>query len=337
MPQYPRTPYQKVGTSIKPRVTGDALEPLTTIAPAAITSFAGTVSAASRTATFTETSDYNLCKAGSTLIASGDTRIVVDLLGSDQAILDETTTWGAATAITSVQDPISQHKDSSGNVDMYVNAMGGIRMCGGLGERNGISFGETVVNFGGGTIYTPSPNIMRYSINGATILSMSTDGLHSPTTGGFYLDSLNAPSDTLPTLAPCDTDSNTGIGHAAADALSLIAGGVEGIRLVENGGVLQLSQITAGITADVGSAQGNGALLSSFNEISTCANVGDAVTLPSAVAGYKVTIVNNGANAADVFPATDDDCGGGVNIAVSLAAGANITYLAYDVTNWTSI
>ncbi|MCK5611365.1 hypothetical protein KAR91_56365 [Candidatus Pacearchaeota archaeon] len=90
------------------------------------------------------------------------------------------------------------------------------------------------------------------------------------------------------------------------------------------------------ITADVGSIQGGSPLIVSVNEISVCANAGDAVTLPLAIAGfsYDVTIINNGANASDVFPALGDDLGAGVNTAASLAAGASITYRSYDDTNW---
>jgi hypothetical protein len=91
-----------------------------------------------------------------------------------------------------------------------------------------------------------------------------------------------------------------------------------------------------GITADVGSIQGGSPLTGSVNEIAVCANIGDAVTLPLAVAGfsYDVTIINNGVNAADVFPALGDDLGAGVNIAASLAAAASITYRSYDDANW---
>jgi len=92
--------------------------------------------------------------------------------------------------------------------------------------------------------------------------------------------------------------------------------------------------VSAGVTADVGSAQGGGAITTDIVQISTCANAGDAVTLPAAAAGLEVTIVNNGAEACDVFPASGDNAGAGANTAVSLAAGANITYVAYDATNW---
>ena len=92
--------------------------------------------------------------------------------------------------------------------------------------------------------------------------------------------------------------------------------------------------VETGITADVGSIQGGSPITKDVNIISVCGNVGDAITLPAAVAGLEITIANNGANAADVFPAAGDDCGAGVNAAVSLAAAANITYIAVDGTTW---
>lgn len=92
--------------------------------------------------------------------------------------------------------------------------------------------------------------------------------------------------------------------------------------------------VAAGVTAAVGSAQGDGPITTDIVQISTCANAGDAVTLPAAAAGLEVTIVNNGAQACDVFPASGDNLGAGANTAASLASGANITYVAYDGTNW---
>lgn len=92
--------------------------------------------------------------------------------------------------------------------------------------------------------------------------------------------------------------------------------------------------VAAGVTAAVGSAQGDGPITTDIVQISTCANAGDAVTLPSAAAGLQITIVNKGAQACDVFPASGDNLGAGANTAASLAATANITYIAYDATNW---
>ncbi len=101
-------------------------------------------------------------------------------------------------------------------------------------------------------------------------------------------------------------------------------------------GTVRLDSVTAGITADPVQVQGNGALTTILNEVSVCANVGDVVTLPTAVAGLKCRIINNGANALGIFPAAGDNLGAGVNTrrAADLAAGSNLYYEAYDITNW---
>jgi hypothetical protein len=93
--------------------------------------------------------------------------------------------------------------------------------------------------------------------------------------------------------------------------------------------------VTTGITADAGSAQGGSPLTSEINVVSTVATIGDSVTLPTAVAGLEVTIINQAANAADVFPASGGEINdAGVNTAVSLAGTTNATYKAINGTDW---
>ena len=73
-------------------------------------------------------------------------------------------------------------------------------------------------------------------------------------------------------------------------------------------------------------------------EIAVCANAGDAVTLPGAAAGKLVVIANNGANSADVFPASGDKIdGGSANVAVALPAGQNRIYICQDATDWDTV
>ena len=102
---------------------------------------------------------------------------------------------------------------------------------------------------------------------------------------------------------------------------------------------VRLDSVTAGITANVVQVQGNTPLTTILNEVSVCANVGDVVTLPAAVAGLKCRIINNGAQALGIFPAAGDDLGAGVNVrrAADLASGSNLYYEAYDATNWEEI
>ena len=96
--------------------------------------------------------------------------------------------------------------------------------------------------------------------------------------------------------------------------------------------------VSVGVTAATGSSQGDGPITSTFVEIATVGTTGDAVTLPTAAAGKLVIIANNGANAADVFPASGDKIdGGSTNAALSLAAGANRLHICQDGTDWDTI
>jgi len=95
--------------------------------------------------------------------------------------------------------------------------------------------------------------------------------------------------------------------------------------------------VNAALTASTTQTQGNGALTADVNEVSVVANTNDTVTLPTAKAGRKVVIINNGANTLQIFPASDDNLGAGLNTATTLAAGSNVVYCAFDATNWESI
>ncbi len=94
---------------------------------------------------------------------------------------------------------------------------------------------------------------------------------------------------------------------------------------------------TSGITASTTQTQGQGDLSAEINEVSTVANTNDTVTLPSAFQGKVCVIINNGANTLQIFPASGDNLGAGVDTATTLASGANVHYVAYDATNWESI
>jgi len=160
------------------------------------------------------------------------------------------------------------------------------------------------------------------------------DNIISPDGASIFNE---AASSTNPSLIPDSDDFETGIGWNADDELSAIAGGVEAVRWVESTGIIQITQLTSGITASTTQTQGQGALLSSFNEISTVANTNDTITLPTAVAGEGCVIINNGANTLQIFPASGDDLGSGADTATTLASGSNITFLAIDATNWETI
>jgi len=95
--------------------------------------------------------------------------------------------------------------------------------------------------------------------------------------------------------------------------------------------------VTAGITAVNPGVQGDGVLTTDINQISTVGTDYDAVTLPTAVAGSIIEVINSGANILEVFPNTDDNLGNGVNTATSIFPGGKTIFSAYDVTNWKTV
>lgn len=94
--------------------------------------------------------------------------------------------------------------------------------------------------------------------------------------------------------------------------------------------------VVTGITAFAGGGQASATQLSyGFNEITTVATAGDSVKLPAGVVGARVTVLNDGANAADVFPATSGTINdGSANAAISLAPGVELVFVAITATNW---
>ena len=95
--------------------------------------------------------------------------------------------------------------------------------------------------------------------------------------------------------------------------------------------------VTAGITASTTQTQGQQPLTAQLNEVSVVANTNDVVTLPAAVVGRVGTVINNGANTLQIFPASGDNLGAGVDTSTTLASGSNVTFAAYNATNWESI
>ena len=91
---------------------------------------------------------------------------------------------------------------------------------------------------------------------------------------------------------------------------------------------------TASITASTTQAQGQGALTTAINEVSVCANANDVITLPTAAAGHQIIVINNGAQTLQIFPASGDNLGAGVNASTTLAAAGKAMFTAWDATNW---
>ena len=179
---------------------------------------------------------------------------------------------------------------------------------------------------------------------GANALFICQDGTDWDSLGGGFF----TPSSTT-TLSnkTIDLDANTVTGTLAefntalqSESFASLGGSETLVSKTLTAPVLNdpTFDVAVGVTAHTGSAQGNGAITSTFVEISVCGTAGDAVTLPSAASGKLVIIANNGAESCDVFPASGDAIdGGSANAALALAAGSNIIYICQDATDWDTI
>lgn len=85
-----------------------------------------------------------------------------------------------------------------------------------------------------------------------------------------------------------------------------------------------------GITATPGGTQANSVKVTASQvQISVCATLNDSMTLPPAVAGMEITIINNGAASAKIWPASAGQGGvSGGDTINALAQNAGFTPLA---------
>ena len=172
------------------------------------------------------------------------------------------------------------------------------------------------------------------------LAEVSATRTNSPSGGDVQIDFRNQRSGTLSTAWSILT---SGILQSnGAQTLQTSSGTLTlGSAVSVSGGNLSMGNdrlisrdVNAGLTASITQTQGQGALTAEINEVATVTNVNDTVTLPTASAGLIITVINNGANTLKIFPALGDNLGAGVDISTTLAAGSNVTYVAYDATNW---
>lgn len=99
-----------------------------------------------------------------------------------------------------------------------------------------------------------------------------------------------------------------------------------------------LRSTTTGIAAFAGGGQASATpLTTDVNNVTTVATAADSVRLPTALAGMKILVFNNGANALAVFPATGGQIDSlGVNNSFSVSAGGSRAFFAINTTQWYS-
>ena len=117
----------------------------------------------------------------------------------------------------------------TGEVKDYLKVAGGIEIDGSLSynSANGLSFGD-----GDTGLYENADDSLVVKVSNISKLIFNTEGLIGVNAAGpAFLN--QATTATNPTLVTNRADTDTGIGSSGADALSLIAGAIECLRVEE--------------------------------------------------------------------------------------------------------
>jgi len=165
---------------------------------------------------------------------------------------------------------------------------------------------------------------------GKTIKRMTGSGLVKATSG---VASVVAPGTGVETFLTTPSSANlaaaltdeTGTGALVfANSPSLTTPALAGETY-------SFASVTAGTNA-----QGQGALTADINVVATAASAPSGVTLPTATAGRRVVVINWGANAVNIYPATGAQIdGGGANNPIQAASGGCwMEFWAGSTTQW---
>jgi hypothetical protein len=191
----------------------------------------------------------------------------------------------------------------------------------------GATTGITTLNASGAVTFGSTLGISGTT----TAVAITASGLITGTLGLTITGAVAS----VATLSVSSTSAFTGAVTLSGGVTGNVAasGNLSGTDVTSGGNIY--ASVAAAVTASTTQTQvGGTALTKDINNISVVANANDTVTLPSASAGRRCAIINNGAQTLKIYPASGDNLGAGVDTSTTLASGSNRNYVAYDSTNW---
>jgi hypothetical protein len=225
---------------------------------------------------------------------------------------------------------------SSSQISIFTNAVENQRLIEGNGRASSVFSGTIVENITDANTTIATPTLTKTGENFLTTVNIGdtvlVHGGIAPADYGVYIVR-SVDSDTQLTV-----DRNFSATTGSVDfvikskGVTVESNTQDGVARIHSNAIFIAWELA--ITASTTQSQGQQPLVSSRNEISVVANANDVVTMPSAVPGLEVIIVNNGANTLQIFPASGDDLGAGVDTSITLASGSSAVYEAYNLTNW---
>lgn len=224
----------------------------------------------------------------------------------------------------------------------FVSAVSGtVTSVSGTGTVSGITLSGTVTTTGnltlGGTLAVTPSNFASQTAN--TILAAPNGSAGVPTFRAIV-------AADVPTL----NQNTTGTAAGLSATLAVASGGTgvttstgSGSNVLSTGAALTTPSLSgetystsATVTAGT-NAQGQGALTSDYNIITTAAANPSGVTLPATTVGRRVLVVNKGANPISVFPAASSSIDAlSVNVAITIPVNGVMEFNAATATLWYS-
>ena len=222
------------------------------------------------------------------LTVEGST-VEVDIYAADQVVIEDITDnsnpalrvlqTNAATEIAKFQD---------GTIGVPVDRLT-INQGAAVPATPTLAFGD-----GDTGIYESVANEIGIALAGTLRYNLSASRFKGLTNDLFGIVVDNAPSATVPVFLPANNDADTGIGHAAEDQLSLISGGVEGLRISEGNGEVS-SVFGANVVGIITEVTSNGTAVVAKAGIETGVSIGDAIIVfaGTTVGDYGTYIVKS--------------------------------------------
>lgn len=195
----------------------------------------------------------------------------------------------------------------------------------------------------GAAVFATSPSIVSPAfttptLGVATATSLNKITVTAPATGATLT---LAEGSTLATVGAYTTTitatATTGVTLPTTGTLATLAGAE---TLTNKSFTLAKRSVTDAIAASATQTQAAGtALTTDINRVVTIATTGDAVTLPAAVAGRTITVINaHATNAVGIFPALGDAINAiAANGVYSLAATKSADFVCAVAGTWNTI
>jgi hypothetical protein len=275
----------------------------------------GTIGASLLTGTLTTAAQPNITSVGtlSSLTVSGNGGFGnVNTSGTETAsrFISNVATGTAPLTVTSTT------RVANLNVD-YANVADNINVAAGTGNNFIVFANAATGNVTELTSTGLTANLSNNSITATTFVGALSGAATSATTAGTVTTAAQPNITSVGTLTSLTSSGNISGANVISSAYSIVSVGT-------------------GISGN-GTTQAAGTVLSKeFNVASPVSYLNNAVVLPVAVAGMRITIINtSGGDALQVFPAVNGRINSAAaNAAYSQPAGARLDYIATTSTQW---